>query len=195
MATVPQARAREHAVRVRVRLPAALGQAPEVSPEAGRLLGRDLGAGHGVPGQDSAVHRLRERASSGRRENRRFSPTRVSERAETMPRLQGQARDPGAAPGAPRERVETTAACAVCGEETTVPFKPDAGRPVLCRACFQQRKAPARRASERSAATAARTLTVSILRVSVRLPLASDADGRGVGRCGRAVGGLQDFAA
>ena len=47
----------------------------------------------------------------------------------------------GPAPGAPRERVETTATCASCGRETTVPFKPTQGRPVLCRSCFQQKKA------------------------------------------------------
>jgi CxxC-x17-CxxC domain-containing protein len=43
----------------------------------------------------------------------------------------------------PRERVETVAVCAVCGKETTVPFKPTQGRPVLCRECFQQRKTAA----------------------------------------------------
>ena len=48
----------------------------------------------------------------------------------------------GPAPGAPSERVETTATCASCGRETTVPFKPTQGRPVLCRSCFQQKKAP-----------------------------------------------------
>ena len=30
------------------------------------------------------------------------------------------------------------ATCAQCGTETTVPFKPTQGRPVLCRACFQK---------------------------------------------------------
>jgi CxxC-x17-CxxC domain-containing protein len=40
-----------------------------------------------------------------------------------------------------RERVETAAVCAICGKETTVPFRPTQGRPVLCRECFQQRKA------------------------------------------------------
>jgi CxxC-x17-CxxC domain-containing protein len=27
--------------------------------------------------------------------------------------------------------------CTTCGVETTVPFKPTQGRPVLCRSCFQ----------------------------------------------------------
>ncbi|MEW5975711.1 MAG: zinc-ribbon domain containing protein [Acidobacteriota bacterium] len=35
-----------------------------------------------------------------------------------------------------RMRVETAATCAACGKETTVPFKPTQGRPVLCRECF-----------------------------------------------------------
>lgn len=34
-------------------------------------------------------------------------------------------------------RVETRTNCSGCGIETTVPFKPTQGRPVLCRACFQ----------------------------------------------------------
>ncbi|MFZ2021694.1 MAG: CxxC-x17-CxxC domain-containing protein [Terracidiphilus sp.] len=34
-------------------------------------------------------------------------------------------------------RSETRTTCAECGLETTVPFKPTMGRPVLCRACFQ----------------------------------------------------------
>jgi CxxC-x17-CxxC domain-containing protein len=39
-----------------------------------------------------------------------------------------------------RERVETTAVCAQCGRETTVPFRPTQGRPVYCKDCFEQRK-------------------------------------------------------
>jgi CxxC-x17-CxxC domain-containing protein len=35
-------------------------------------------------------------------------------------------------------RHETKATCAECGSETTVPFTPKEGRPVLCRACFQK---------------------------------------------------------
>ncbi len=45
--------------------------------------------------------------------------------------------------GGARVNSETRTRCAVCGEETTVPFKPTQGRPVLCRACFQQHKQPA----------------------------------------------------
>lgn len=38
-------------------------------------------------------------------------------------------------------RPETRTVCSQCGMETTVPFKPTQGRPVLCRQCFQM-KAP-----------------------------------------------------
>jgi CxxC-x17-CxxC domain-containing protein len=37
-----------------------------------------------------------------------------------------------------RVRTETRTTCSECGMETTVPFKPTQGRPVLCRACFQK---------------------------------------------------------
>jgi len=37
-------------------------------------------------------------------------------------------------------RVETQATCSQCGKETTVPFRPTQGRPVLCRECFQQKR-------------------------------------------------------
>jgi len=37
-----------------------------------------------------------------------------------------------------RVRTETRTHCSECGAETTVPFKPTQGRPVLCRSCFQK---------------------------------------------------------
>src|ERR1019366_1925232 len=40
--------------------------------------------------------------------------------------------------GGPRVRPETQTTCSECGAETTVPFKPTQGRPVLCRSCFQK---------------------------------------------------------
>jgi CxxC-x17-CxxC domain-containing protein len=43
--------------------------------------------------------------------------------------------------GGPRVRPETRTTCSQCGEETTVPFKPTQGRPVLCRSCFQKQGA------------------------------------------------------
>ena len=40
-------------------------------------------------------------------------------------------------------RAETRTSCSVCGQETTVPFRPTQGRPVMCRSCFEQnRRAP-----------------------------------------------------
>src|SRR5687767_4756722 len=80
MATVPQARAREHVVRARVRPPAALGQAPELSPEAGRLLlpsMGDLGAGQWSSRTRLCSASTAGAGSSGRRVSRLFSPTRV----------------------------------------------------------------------------------------------------------------------
>lgn len=37
-------------------------------------------------------------------------------------------------------RVETRAICSQCGRETTVPFRPTQGRPILCRECFMQKR-------------------------------------------------------
>ena len=48
----------------------------------------------------------------------------------------------GAAP-LPFSRTETRTSCSACGIETTVPFKPTQGRPVLCRSCFQMKRVPA----------------------------------------------------
>jgi CxxC-x17-CxxC domain-containing protein len=42
------------------------------------------------------------------------------------------------AASAARTRPETRTVCAECGSETTVPFRPVQGRPVLCRACFEK---------------------------------------------------------
>ena len=39
-------------------------------------------------------------------------------------------------------RTETRTVCSSCAVETTVPFKPTQGRPVLCRQCFQQQPRP-----------------------------------------------------
>lgn len=35
-------------------------------------------------------------------------------------------------------KIETAAVCSMCGKQTTVPFRPTQGRPVLCRECFTQ---------------------------------------------------------
>ena len=42
----------------------------------------------------------------------------------------------------PFSRTETRTECSACGVETTVPFKPTQGRPVLCRSCFQLKRVP-----------------------------------------------------
>ncbi len=47
------------------------------------------------------------------------------------------------AAGSSAVRAETRTNCSACGTDTTVPFKPTQGRPVLCRQCFQQRRMPA----------------------------------------------------
>jgi CxxC-x17-CxxC domain-containing protein len=40
-------------------------------------------------------------------------------------------------------KIEVNAQCAQCGEKTTVPFYPSQGRPVYCRACFDQNRTEA----------------------------------------------------
>jgi CxxC-x17-CxxC domain-containing protein len=47
----------------------------------------------------------------------------------------------GAGPAAAGlSRTETRTSCSACGLETTVPFKPTQGRPVLCRQCFRMKR-------------------------------------------------------
>jgi len=51
---------------------------------------------------------------------------------------------PGGSPGVGNvTRTETRTECSECHIETTVPFKPTQGRPVLCRQCFQGKRASA----------------------------------------------------
>jgi CxxC-x17-CxxC domain-containing protein len=48
---------------------------------------------------------------------------------------------PGSGPAAAGiSRTETRTQCSECGIETTVPFKPTQGRPVLCRQCFKNKR-------------------------------------------------------
>ena len=45
--------------------------------------------------------------------------------------------------GKGQRRTETHVTCSECGSNTTVPFKPTQGRPVMCRTCFANKpKAP-----------------------------------------------------
>lgn len=46
----------------------------------------------------------------------------------------------GGHPASVLSRTETRTMCSECGLETTVPFKPTQGRPVLCRKCFQHKQ-------------------------------------------------------
>jgi CxxC-x17-CxxC domain-containing protein len=62
----------------------------------------------------------------------------------------------GAGPAAAGiSRTETRTTCSECGIETTVPFKPTQGRPVLCRQCFKNKRpeaAPAQAATANGSA-------------------------------------------
>ena len=51
-------------------------------------------------------------------------------------------------------RTETRTECSECGIQTTVPFKPTQGRPVLCRSCFQNKNRAARPAEIAAVAAA-----------------------------------------
>ncbi|WP_408643050.1 CxxC-x17-CxxC domain-containing protein [Thermosinus carboxydivorans] len=46
----------------------------------------------------------------------------------------------GRGPAARPQRELFAAVCSACGVTTQVPFKPTAGKPVYCRACFQTNK-------------------------------------------------------
>ena len=48
----------------------------------------------------------------------------------------------GSSVALPLSRTETRTECSACGVETTVPFRPTQGRPVLCRSCFQMKRVP-----------------------------------------------------
>lgn len=65
----------------------------------------------------------------------------------------------GASGGSPAaaglSRTETRTECSECGVQTTVPFKPTQGRPVLCRQCFQIRSKAASSATGAKPAGAA----------------------------------------
>jgi CxxC-x17-CxxC domain-containing protein len=62
-------------------------------------------------------------------------------------------------------RTETRTECSECGIETTVPFKPTQGRPVLCRQCFQEKG----RAAAASVPAAARTVPAAAASPATRL--------------------------
>jgi CxxC-x17-CxxC domain-containing protein len=49
--------------------------------------------------------------------------------------------------GTTKLRPETRTTCSQCGAQTTVPFLPTQGRPVLCRDCYQAKRGPVRGAA------------------------------------------------
>jgi CxxC-x17-CxxC domain-containing protein len=67
-------------------------------------------------------------------------------------------------------RTETRTECSECGIQTTVPFKPTQGRPVLCRQCFQ---AKGRAAASKPAEAAAQPLPLA---ASAPTPIAPGAE-------------------
>ncbi len=58
-------------------------------------------------------------------------------------------------------RTETRTECSECGIETTVPFKPTQGRPVLCRQCYKNKMSAAPTAAQSASAPAAQTASAS----------------------------------
>jgi CxxC-x17-CxxC domain-containing protein len=54
----------------------------------------------------------------------------------------GRSTNPDALTALPFSKTETQTECSDCGIQTTVPFKPTQGRPVLCRECFQKKRVP-----------------------------------------------------
>jgi CxxC-x17-CxxC domain-containing protein len=74
---------------------------------------------------------------------------------------------PGSGPvAAGLSRTETRTECSECGIETTVPFKPTQGRPVLCRQCFQTKQ---RAAVPSDAAAVTETATAELVAVGSEL--------------------------
>jgi len=73
-------------------------------------------------------------------------------------------------------RTETRTSCSACGIETTVPFKPTQGRPVLCRQCFQAQR-PATSSgpvTEPPSAAAISQLQPLATEAHQRIPVSSD---------------------
>jgi len=77
---------------------------------------------------------------------------------------------PGSGPAAAGlSRTETRTECSDCGIQTTVPFKPTQGRPVLCRQCFQIKQRAAAPGSATSAATAELMASSELVPVSAEM--------------------------
>src|SRR5215469_16089468 len=75
-------------------------------------------------------------------------------------------------------RTETRTECSACGIETTVPFKPTQGRPVLCRQCFQNKRAAAPAvtppATTTNALVATATTTTALVAATAAPPISPE---------------------
>lgn len=75
-------------------------------------------------------------------------------------------------------RTETRTSCSACGIDTTVPFKPTQGRPVLCRQCFQAQRpvtSPALAAEQQSSiAVRGHLQSMAVPEAPQRMPVASE---------------------
>lgn len=71
--------------------------------------------------------------------NQEYAQAHKKKAARPMGRPFRPARPEGAAGpvGGTDARPMYPAVCSTCGVETTVPFAPTSGKPVLCRSCFQ----------------------------------------------------------
>jgi CxxC-x17-CxxC domain-containing protein len=69
-------------------------------------------------------------------------------------------------------RTETRTECSECGIETTVPFKPTQGRPVLCRQCYKNKTTTAP-AAQPVAASAPPTATAEFAAPASSAPAAA----------------------
>jgi CxxC-x17-CxxC domain-containing protein len=74
-------------------------------------------------------------------------------------------------------RTETRTECSECGIQTTVPFKPTQGRPVLCRQCFQLKARAAAAATPVSPALPV-AVTAGDPTVSALTAASTDSEGR-----------------
>jgi CxxC-x17-CxxC domain-containing protein len=75
---------------------------------------------------------------------------------------QGANATPGSGPAAAGiSRTETRTECSECGIETTVPFKPTQGRPVLCRQCYKNNMTASTTAAETASPAAAETASTT----------------------------------
>lgn len=78
-------------------------------------------------------------------------------------------------------RTETRTVCSECGIETTVPFKPTQGRPVLCRQCYKNKSTPSAQPAQTASAAAEPTAsapTVASDEVDSAAPSAPVAEAR-----------------